>query len=205
MPELDGLEATRRFRLRCPAGSGPRVIAMTANAMKEDMEACLAAGMDDYVSKPIAVDRLVAALNRCQPRAKAAEQPPAADAPAPAEAASAALEMGALNQLLQLVDGQQALLVQLIDSFLDSTPSLLKTMHEGLGSSDVEPLRRAAHTLKSSARDFGAVKLSELCRQLESDCKAGRLDGAPPLERQILAEYEAAKTELEKIKKRDAL
>ena len=63
MPELDGLEATRRIRTRWP-GSGLRIIAMTANAMAEDREACLAAGMDDYVSKPIRVEELVAALER---------------------------------------------------------------------------------------------------------------------------------------------
>ena len=63
MPALDGLEATRRIRQRWPKG-GPHIVAMTANAMAEDREACLAAGMDDYVSKPIRVDELVEALLR---------------------------------------------------------------------------------------------------------------------------------------------
>jgi CheY-like chemotaxis protein len=64
MPEMDGLEATRRIRDRLPIGAGPRIIAMTANAMEGDREQCLQAGMDDYVSKPIRVEELESALSR---------------------------------------------------------------------------------------------------------------------------------------------
>jgi CheY-like chemotaxis protein len=63
MPELDGLEATRRIRSRWPHRS-LRIVAMTANAMEGDREDCLAAGMDDYLAKPIRVDDLAAALTR---------------------------------------------------------------------------------------------------------------------------------------------
>jgi CheY-like chemotaxis protein len=62
MPEMDGLEASRRITARWPVGERPRIIAMTANAMQGDREECLASGMDDYVTKPIRVDTLVQAL-----------------------------------------------------------------------------------------------------------------------------------------------
>jgi signal transduction histidine kinase/CheY-like chemotaxis protein len=65
MPEMDGLAATRAIRERWPGSSGPRVVAMTANAMRDDREACLAAGMDDFVSKPVVLAQLAAALERC--------------------------------------------------------------------------------------------------------------------------------------------
>ena len=68
MPEMDGLEATRRIVARWPNGDRPRIVAMTANAMQGDREACLAAGMDDYVTKPIRVDALVEALSAARSR-----------------------------------------------------------------------------------------------------------------------------------------
>ena len=69
MPELDGLDASRRICERWPAEVRPRIIAMTANAMLEDREACFAAGMDDYVAKPIRPDELAEALSRARPLA----------------------------------------------------------------------------------------------------------------------------------------
>ncbi|RZL88984.1 MAG: response regulator, partial [Variovorax sp.] len=68
MPELDGLDATRQICTLQAAGHRPRIVAMTANAMQGDQEMCLAAGMDDYLTKPIRVDRLVEALNQVRPR-----------------------------------------------------------------------------------------------------------------------------------------
>jgi CheY-like chemotaxis protein len=71
MPEMDGLEASRRITARWPASERPRIVAMTANAMQGDREDCLAAGMDDYVTKPIRVEALVQALVSAAPRSDA--------------------------------------------------------------------------------------------------------------------------------------
>ncbi len=74
MPEMDGLEATRRIVERWPAGARPRIVAMTANAMQGDRDACLAAGMDDYLTKPIRVEQLTAALSDTHARADLQER-----------------------------------------------------------------------------------------------------------------------------------
>jgi CheY-like chemotaxis protein len=68
MPEMDGLEATRQIAIRWPPGERPRIVAMTANAMQGDREMCIAAGMDDYLTKPIRVDQLVETLNQTAAR-----------------------------------------------------------------------------------------------------------------------------------------
>ena len=74
MPELDGLDATRRIRERRRRTARPHIVAMTANAMQEDRDACLAAGMDDYVAKPIRPDELAEALRRARPLAERSMQ-----------------------------------------------------------------------------------------------------------------------------------
>jgi CheY-like chemotaxis protein len=68
MPEMDGLEASRRINAQWPATKRPRIVAMTANAMQGDRDMCLDAGMDDYITKPIRVDQLVEALMRVPAR-----------------------------------------------------------------------------------------------------------------------------------------
>jgi CheY-like chemotaxis protein len=70
MPEMDGLEASRRITAQWPPGRRPRIVAMTANAMQGDREQCLAAGMDDYVTKPIRVEALVQALLNARPEGR---------------------------------------------------------------------------------------------------------------------------------------
>ncbi len=93
MPEMDGLEATRAIGREFGAERRPRIVAMTANVMKEDRDECFAAGMDDFIAKPIQFTELMAALNRCQARAVAEmdERPsPRAEAPAPKPPVAAA-------------------------------------------------------------------------------------------------------------------
>jgi CheY-like chemotaxis protein len=167
MPELDGLEASRRIHREWPAGQRPRIIAMTANAMEGDRETCFAAGMDDYLSKPIRPNELAAALARCTPRAEAD-----------------AVDAAALEQL-EAATGDPAFVAELVDTFLREAPSLVGTIRR----SDVDGVQRAAHTLKSNARTFGATALAELCQSLENAAKAQALDEAVDLPVRIEAEY----------------
>jgi HPt (histidine-containing phosphotransfer) domain-containing protein len=103
----------------------------------------------------------------------------------------------ALNKLLNLVGGNKADLAELIRSFLDETPPLLVDLRQGYETNNMELLRRAAHTLKSSARDFGAIQLSQLSQQLEVAVKEKTLTGAAELISHAERSYEPIKIALE--------
>jgi PAS domain S-box-containing protein len=180
MPELDGLDASRRICERWPADTRPRIIAMTANAMPEDREACLAAGMNDYVAKPIRADELAKALKRARPLRTKAD--PGSDA------AEVTLNAGALENLREL--GGDDFLSEVIDAFLADSPTLLSTLRQALDDNGADELRRAAHTLKSNGSTLGAEEFATLCRELEQRAKSGRLEGASELVSRIEQDYE---------------
>jgi CheY-like chemotaxis protein len=179
MPELDGLDATREICARWPPEARPRIIAMTANAMAEDREACFAAGMDDYVAKPIRPDELVQALHRARPRRT------------PSENGGIKLDAAALESLREL--GGEEFLAELIGTFLSDAPALLATLRT---ARETEELRRAAHTLKSNGQTFGAGAFAELCRELEERARSGDLDGADELIDRIDRAYAALEATL---------
>jgi CheY-like chemotaxis protein/HPt (histidine-containing phosphotransfer) domain-containing protein len=174
MPELDGLDASRRIHERWSADKRPRIIAMTANALPEDREACFAAGMDDYVAKPIRPHELAEALGRVRPGA---------------DGGSVSLEAGAVDGLREL--GGDEFLGEVIETFLEDAPALIATLRASLEKGDAEELRRAAHSLKSNGQTFGANDFAGLCRQLEERAKRHELDGASGLVDRIDHEYGA--------------
>jgi PAS domain S-box-containing protein len=179
MPELDGLDATRQICERWPDETRPHIIAMTANALPEDREACFAAGMNDYVAKPIRAEELVGALKRAKPLGNG-------------DGGSAAigfvsLDDGALANLRDL--GGDEFLGEVVDAFLADAPTLVATLRSSLEEQNAEELRRAAHTLKSNGATLGAGEFAELCRTLEQRAKNSELDGASELVDRIEQEY----------------
>ncbi len=169
MPGMDGLEASRAIAARWPPRQRPRIIATTAEAMAGDREQCLAAGMDDYVVKPIRLDELKRALGDCRPLTS----PRAVEAEVGDEATSVdLLDRGVLDELREDL-GDAALLRQVIAAFLERAPSTLAELRDAAARGDTPAVLAAAHAMKGTSATLGARALSERCAELERLARAG--------------------------------
>ncbi|HET9223782.1 MAG TPA: histidine kinase N-terminal 7TM domain-containing protein, partial [Roseiflexaceae bacterium] len=207
MPEMDGLEATRRIRLDFPADRQPRIIAVTANALRGERAACLAAGMDDYISKPIEPTQLIQAIERCAPAAQPADLPALPEAIVEQVAAQpirpdngAPLDIATLQRLrATLGEDAPKLLPKMIASYLDAAARLQLAMAEWRAQGQADALLRAVHTLKSNSELFGALVLAALYRDLEQHAKDGGLQAAEVLMPRIDAEQARVRAALDAI------
>jgi two-component system, sensor histidine kinase and response regulator len=178
MPEMDGYEASRAIRAAEREGAAGRrvpIVALTANALQGDREHCLAAGMDDYLAKPITKDAFTASLRRWG----AQGGPPtdgSIDAAALAELAATDGEPGHPN-----------LLAELLDAFRQDTPARLAAVRAALESGDTDGVRQGARALEGSCAALGLRHLQALCATLESRGCAG----TPAEAHRTLAEVEA--------------
>ena len=226
MPVMDGFAATsaiRRYEREAGRARTLPVIAITANALQGDREACLAAGMDDYLSKPFTQQQLAGVIGRWVSLPLSAARhhgdppapppaPPAASPPAPAAVRTPAppqparhdpVNLAALDNIRALSRaGGDALVQKVVAAFVGDTPRHLAALRQSLAAGDAEALRRIAHSLKSASANIGAARLAALCRDLEQCGRAGKVDGAAPLfaemEREFLSVRESLNALLEK-------
>src|SRR5262249_11842094 len=173
MPEMDGYEATSAWRRRERPGQRLPIIAMTAHAMAGDREKCLAAGMDDYLSKPVRLADLQDVLARWMRR-----EPPAAAAKVSAPETpreSPLLDLSVVDNLRSLADDDAGtdLFADLLNMFRDSTTGGLVELRQAVRDQDPKTLTMTAHTLKGSSANLGARQMTQVCRQLEILGKSG--------------------------------
>jgi CheY-like chemotaxis protein len=193
MPEMDGIEATKQIYQVWQAGKisyRPRIVAMTANAMQGDREACLGAGMDDYISKPIRNQELTRVLWECQPII----------APAIGGIVTA-INAHTLHEAASDIGGEdEDFLIELIDSYLENSKLLLQDLQHSNAVHDFAVMLRTAHSFKSSSGMIGADNLASLCRDLETNLRQQNYQNLDSQINQILDEYIIVKSELEREK-----
>jgi PAS domain S-box-containing protein len=202
MPEMDGYEATRTIRrYETATGKHIPIIAMTAHAMQGDRELCIAAGMDDYMTKPLSMEKLREMLLRwmtqgattaAQTTMTPAEEQAAVQAQQQQqpEAPQGAIDFKVLNDLRDMAGASMPdFLSSLIDAFIQQSDPLITTMHEMIQQRDADGLRRAAHKLKGSCANMGAHRLRPLCLDLEMIGRENRLADAPAKLKEVEDEY----------------
>jgi two-component system, sensor histidine kinase and response regulator len=187
MPEMDGFEATASIRQRETSSGGDRrtpIIALTAGAVDGDREKCLAAGMDDYLSKPFSLEQLEGALRRWLPQVPII--PPG----------EVHIDQKVIEGMLVLGGGGRDLLNRVIRIYLDDAPVRLAALREGMAQGDAPAVARAAHAFKSANANLGAAALADLCKRVELHCRGGRTEGIEDLVAAIEQEFLIVAAEL---------
>ncbi|WP_224242218.1 hybrid sensor histidine kinase/response regulator [Hyalangium gracile] len=203
MPHMDGLKASELVRADPRRYGRPRIIAMTASALRGDRERCIRAGMDDYLTKPVEPVRLVAALEKAHaakvggPSEPMAESEPLAEERPRDAAALPAFEAVALQRLGQLVSDDRAKLGMLVGSFLSNSLRHVEAMRQALSEGALQTLAEHAHSLRSSSALFGARRLSFLCEELERLAPLGVSEQVTHLQESAERAYAEARQALE--------
>jgi signal transduction histidine kinase/HPt (histidine-containing phosphotransfer) domain-containing protein len=198
MPEMDGLEAARCICDKWPADKRPRLVAMTGNALMGDREKCLQAGMDDYISKPVRVADLQAALERWG-QGRTPKPDTSFFSRVKPLTADQLLDMNIIADLREMPpENGISMLSELITLFLEGAPQRIKQINDTL--QDPEKLAFNAHALKSMSLNMGARRIVEITKKLEELGRKGNLAEAPQLAKELESAFSQTKTHLAALK-----
>ncbi|HST38216.1 MAG TPA: response regulator [Conexibacter sp.] len=195
MPNLDGLEATRRIRMELEPEQQPRIVAMTANAFTEDRDACLAAGMDDFLTKPVAREDIARVLSGTPAVATRNGHGLFGDERDPAEE-----PIVDPDRLDAATAGDAALAELLIDLHEEEGTALIAQLRAAVGEGDLEALRGTAHTLKSASASIGAMRLARASELLEHAARDGAVDDPSGRVDEIVELFGSTQVELARLR-----
>ena len=195
MPEMDGLQAATAIRkLEQERGLGRTpIVAMTAYAGKDDRDKCLAAGMDDYLSKPVKPSQMLEMLQRYCGAVVTEQKPEAVAAPAPAAAVEDEIPVYAKADLLERLGGAEALIPRFMGLFFKGVEPNMAALEEAIAEGNPDKVRTSSHAIKGSSANIGAMQMRETAAAIEADAKTGDITGAP-------AGFEKLKVQLEEFK-----
>ncbi len=204
MPVMDGYKATKAWRRIEAERALPRlpIIAMTANAMAEDRQRCLDAGMDDYLSKPVDRNLLEQIMLKWMMRRSEAQTveapaitgaPPSAVLPETVAAELPVLDMEIVEDLKEMMGSDYPSLVRI---YLEDSPKLIGQIQTALDNRDFQALVPPAHTLKSSSANLGALALSDIAKTIEKSARSGDINTSLQAGAGITAEFERVRAAL---------
>jgi two-component system sensor histidine kinase/response regulator len=174
MPRMGGLVATQKIRDLEDGRRRTPIVALTADVITGQMQRCMAAGMDDFLSKPIDVAHLRSVIERFAPQAQPGKPHPQAPRAEPASEAQADQPAVDFALLGVLTDGDMEFARELVETFIGSSRAILSQMRASVQAMDREQLRKCVHQLKGASANIHALQLHALCRALETD--SARLD-----------------------------
>jgi HPt (histidine-containing phosphotransfer) domain-containing protein len=196
MPEMDGFEATQAIRSGKAGVLNPRIpiIAMTAHAMKGDRERCLAAGMDDYLSKPIVPQALQKALETWLDHAQ--KQPSGERTPKREISALEGPPVFDRQALSARLMGDTDLIKQIIAGFLEDMPKQIQSLKGHIERRDAEAAGKQAHTIKGAAANAGGLALSAVAGEMEKASRSGGRDGIAALLPELKRQFNRLRTQM---------
>ncbi len=194
MPQMDGYEATKEIRRREGTNKHTVIIAMTANALEGESEKCLAAGMDDYISKPVNVEELQRLLERWQPSAQNLENFADTNQNSPVDSISPPVDM---EQLQDAASGDEDLMRELIELYLQQMSEGLEKLRSSAKAGAPDEIKRLAHTLVGGSATCGMAAVVPLLRELENTDYADLSIDALPIIIQLEEQLERVKAFLQ--------
>ncbi len=213
MPEMDGYQATAEIRkhekklnIKTP------IVAMTANAMKGDKEYCLRAGMDDYLGKPFKKGELETILQRWDHRNQPQYQVDIIKSTRPvlaegtpisnqeidnSKSIATVIDPKALQTINELqIEGEPSLLLDILEAYLSGAETKIDQLRDDPSNLTLKNLQMIAHFLKSSSANVGAMRLSEICKEVELECRNNTIDNIEEQIIKIESEFNAVKSAL---------
>lgn len=189
MPRMDGYEATAEIRKRQKGSGHVPIIAMTAAAMMGDKEKCLAAGMDDYLSKPVTLNELQATLGRWVGPSEETVMP--REHPGAPNGSKEAIDPARIEELRAVTgEGKRDAFLTLAEIFRADGRARLSGIREAIAKDDIAAVAKDAHALRGAAGNLGAMNLADRCKDLEQLASSGSLGGSQDLLEKLEAEHQ---------------